>query len=330
MLSHPNWPVVVTHWVHAEVLRALERSCRPLAPAERDVVPRGEVLAKLKDAVGVLVCMADHVDEEFIEAGPELRVVSATLKGYDNIDVAACTRRGIWVTNLPDQLTRPAAELAMALILGLLRRVGEGDRHVRTGTYQGWRPQLYGSSLEGATVGIIGMGEVGRTLVAMLGPFAAQVVYTDARPVQPPPGARQVDLAELLASSDLVVPLVPLSPQTHHLLDSAALASMRPGSHLVNVCRGSVVDECAVVDSLEAGHLAGYAADVFAMEDWAQPGRRTRIPERLLRHPRTLFTPHLGTAVDSVRRGMSLAAARQVEAVLSGRSPDYALNEVPR
>jgi phosphonate dehydrogenase len=324
--------VVVTHWVHAEVLSALERFCTPLAPAARDVVPRDEVLVQLGDAAGVVVCMADHVDETFLEAGPDLRIVSATLKGYDNIDVAACTRHGVWVTILPDQLTRPAAELCMALILGLLRRVGEGDRQVRAGEYRGWRPRLYGSSLAGATVGILGLGAVGRMLASLLAPFGAQITFTDPRPVHLDDAipARKVRVPELLAESDVVVPLVPLSPQTRRLMDADMIASMRPGAYLVNVGRGSVVDEDAVADALEAGHLAGYAADVFAMEDWARPDRPRRIPDRLLRHPRTLFTPHLGTAVENVRREMSLAAVRQVEDALAGRRPEYALNEVGR
>ncbi|MFG1999939.1 NAD(P)-dependent oxidoreductase [Spirillospora sp. NPDC048911] len=321
--------VVITHWVHPEVLDALARFCRPTAPAERDVMPRDEVIARLGDAVGVVVSMADHVDEEFLAAGPRLRIVSATLKGYDNIDIAACTQRGIWATNLPVELTRPAAEHAMALILGLLRRVGEGDRRIREGGYEGWRPRLYGFSLADATVGIIGMGAVGRALAGMLAAFGARIIFSDTTSApNDTDNWRQVSLPELLTSSDVVVPLVPLSPQTGHLLDTAAIASTRPGTYLVNVGRGSVVDEEAVANALETGHLAGYAADVFAMEDWAQPERPQRIPERLLKHPRTLFTPHLGTAVHNIRREMSLAAARQVEDALAGRRPGYALNEV--
>ncbi|TDB87920.1 hydroxyacid dehydrogenase [Actinomadura sp. KC216] len=324
--------VVVTHWVHPEVIEALERFCKCAAPTERDVLPRAEVRTRLGGAAGVVVCMADHVDEEFLDAGPGLRIVSATLKGYDNIDVDACTRRGIWVTILPDHLTAPAAELTMALILGLLRRVGEGDGHVRGGRYAGWRPRLYGATLQDSTVGVIGMGKVGRALAARLKGFGTRILYSDTAPLPPGTesdlGARRVELAELLAASDIVVPLVPLTPSTRGLLDAAALARMPAGAYLVNVGRGSVVDELAVARALDSGRLAGYAADVFAMEDWALPDRPREIPRALLDHPRTLFTPHLGTAVDGVRRKMSLAAVRQVREALAGRRPEYAINEV--
>jgi phosphonate dehydrogenase len=326
--------VVVTHWVHPEVIAALERFCRPVAPAERSVVPRVEVLGRLGVAEGVLVCMADHVDEEFLAAAPRLRIVSAALKGYDNIDVAACTRRGVWLTILPGQLTAPAAELAVALILGLLRRVAEGDRLVRAGGYRGWRPTLYGSSLAGAAVGIIGMGAVGRAVTERLLPFGCRISYCDtvAMPADEERalGVRRLDLAGVLSGSDIVVPLVPLTRATYRMIDADALARMRPGCYLVNTCRGSVVDEEAVATALGSGDLAGYAADVFALEDWAVPDRPRALSERLRQHPRTLFTPHLGTAVDRVRREMSLTAARQVEQAFNDLVPEYAINRPDR
>jgi phosphonate dehydrogenase len=322
-VSEPDKPtVVVTHWVHPEVVDRLEAFSRPVVPNERDVMPRDDVLAALTEAEGVVACMADHVDEAFLAAAPRLRIVSATLKGYDNIDVDACTRRGIWLTVLPDELTAPSAELVLTLTLGILRRVREGDQLVRSGEHTGWRPVLYGATLAGSTVGIIGLGAVGRACARLFEAFGARVVYTD--PAEP----ASLPLEELLRASDVVVPLVPLAAETRDLLDQKAIAAMRAGTTLVNVCRGSVVDELAVADALESDHLAGYAADVFAMEDWAVADRPSTIPQRLLEHPRTLFTPHLGTAVDSARLAMSVAAVRQVEAALSGRRPAYAVNEV--
>lgn len=331
-MKHADRLVVVTHWVHPEVVEALEEFCRPVVPSQRGVMPREEIVTALREAQGVVVCMADHVDAQLLDAGPQLRIVAATLKGYDNIDADACTRRGIWLTILPDELTAPAAELALGLTLGILRRVGEGDRLVRSGGYQGWRPVLYGASLAGSTVGIIGLGAVGLAYARMVDACGARVVYTDVGRVDQAvtPAVTRLPYDELLGTSDVVVPLVPLTSDTREMLDDKALAAMRPGAVLVNVCRGSVVDEHAVADALESGHLAGYAADVFAMEDWAIEGRPAAIPRRLLDHPRTLFTPHLGTAVDEVRLGMSLAAARQVEAALAGTRPEYAVNMVDR
>jgi phosphonate dehydrogenase len=168
-------------------------------------------------------------------------------------------------------------------------------------------------------------------VAARLRPFGTRIVYYDARPLPPDAeselAATRLGLGDLLDVSDAVVAALPLTADTRRLFGAPALAAMRPGAFLVNVGRGSVVDEDAVADALEQGRLGGYAADVFAMEDWALPDRPRHIPPRLLSHPRTLFTPHLGSAVGSVRRQMSLEAARQVRQALAGQRPDHAVNE---
>jgi phosphonate dehydrogenase len=211
-----------------------------------------------------------------------------------------------------------------------MRRVAEADRHVRAGGFAGWRPSFYGATLRGATTGIVGMGEVGQALAALLAPFGTRIVYHDPRRLPGPAEQRlratPLSLPGLLAGSDVVVLLAPLTSGTRRLAGRSALALMRPGAFLVNVGRGSVVDEDAVAEALDGGRLGGYAADVFAMEDWALPGRPASIPARLLAHPRTLLTPHLGSAVDEVRREMSMQAARQVRQVLEGHRPDNAVN----
>jgi len=325
--------VVVTHWVHPDVADYLAGFCEPVLPSvEQGVWPSERVAAAAADAAGLIVSMADRVDDAFLRRCPRLRVVSATLKGYDNFDADACARRGIWLTILPDLLTAPAAELTAGLVIGIMRRVAEADRYVREGAFAGWRPRFYGATLRGATTGIVGMGEVGQALAALLAPFGTRIVYHDARGL--PAAAEQRlqaarrSLPDLLAGSDVVVLLLPLTAGTRRLVDRSALRLMRPGAFLVNVGRGSVVDEEAVAEALATGHLAGYAADVFAMEDWALPDRPASIPARLLAHPRTLFTPHLGSAVDEVRREMSLEAARQVRQVLEGQRPDHAVNRI--
>ena len=269
--------VVVTHWVHPEVVARLAEFCEPLTPSrEEGVWPRAQVRARARDAAGLVVCMADRVDERLLGACPRLRIVAGALKGHDNIDVAACTRRGVWVTVLPDLLTAPTAELVVGLMLAVMRRIAEGDAHVRTGRFAGWRPVFYGTSLERATVGIIGMGRLGRAVARRVRAFDARVVYVDREPLpgacEGELGARRVSLPELLAASDVVVPLVPLSESTCHLLGAAALGQLRPGAFVVNAGRGSVVDEQAVAGALEAGRLGGYAADVFAFEDQRCPG----------------------------------------------------------
>lgn len=333
--------VVVTHWVHADVTARLAEFCRPVTPSrEQEVWPRAEVLARAREADGLVVCMADRVDSELLAACPRLRVVSGVFKGHDTIDLAACVRRGVQVTVLPGLLTAPTAELVVGLTLALRRRLVEGDAWVRSGRHTGWRPHFYGSGLAGACVGIIGMGRIGRAVATRLLGFDATLVYSDPVPLPEPESRwlRRVSLPDLLAGSDVVVPLVPLTEDTRHLLDAEALGRMRPGACVVNAARGSVVDENAVAEALRDGRLGGYAADVFAFEDTAEdtagdtaPGAASiGIPPGLLAHPRTVLTPHLGSAVDDVRREMGLVAAEQVRDALAGKYPEGAITPPPR
>jgi phosphonate dehydrogenase len=289
------------------------------------VWPAARVLELAAGAEGLIACMADRVDGAFLDRCPRLRIVAATLKGYDNFDAAACAQRGVWLTTVPDTIIGPTAELAVGLALGIMRRVGEGDRAVRAGGFAGWRPQLYGTGLAGADTGIIGMGELGRAIAARLRAFGARIAYCDQQPLPAAEQARlqaaRFGLGDVMSLSDLIVVALPLDGGTAGLLGADLLRCVRPGAFLVNVGRGSVVDEEAVADALADGRLGGYAADVFAMEDWARPGRPPAIPARLLDCPRTLFTPHLGSAVDDVRRQMSLQSAGQVRQALAGQRP---------
>jgi phosphonate dehydrogenase len=331
----PRPRVVVSHWVHPEVVDYLAEFCDAVIPTrDEGVWPRAQLVGLAADADGLVMSMADSVDAAFLERCHRLRVVSATLKGYDNFDADACARRGVWLAIVPDTLIAPTAELTIGLIIGIMRRMSEGDRAIRSHSFDGWRPRLYGSTLQGATVGVVGMGQLGQAVARRLSAFEPRIVYHDSRPL-PPESERALattylDLDQLVVLSDVLVVLLPLTDRTRHLIDASVLARLPAGACLVNVGRGSVVDEEAVADALEAGSLAGYAADVFSMEDWALPGRPAQIPERLLKQPRTLFTPHLGSAVDDVRRRMSLEAARQVRQALDGRRPDHAVNHPER
>jgi phosphonate dehydrogenase len=323
--------VVVTHWTHPAVLELLRAEFRVVAPDRRDVFPEAEVLDLCRSARAVVMCMSDRLDESFLRNCPDLAIVATVLKGYDNFDVGACTRNGVWFTNVPDLLTAPTAELTIGLLLGLGRNLMPCDRLVRSGEFAGWRPTLYGCGLADRTVGLVGMGALGRAVARRLVPFEAMILYADPVPLpaDDPLSTRveRVALPELLGRSDYVVLLTPLTGSTHHLIGREQLKLCRHGAYLVNVGRGSVVDELAVADELASGHLAGFAADVFAMEDWVRPGRPQRIPEALLADgERTLFTPHLGSAVDAVRREISLTAARNVLQVLRGEVPENAAN----
>ena len=323
--------VVVTHWVHPEVSEFLTEFCDAVMPSrDEGVWPRQKVAELAADAEGLIVCMADSVDEAFLARCPRLRVISAALKGYDNFDAGACARHGVWLTIVPGTLIDPTAELAIGLMIGLMRRIAEGDEQVRRGGFAGWRPQFYGATLSGATVGLLGMGQLGQAIARRLAGFGPDMVYHDASCLDPDTeralALSYLSLGAVAETSDVLVAALPLTTRTRHLVGASLLRRMRNGAFLINVGRGSVVDEEAVAGALESGRLGGYAADVFAMEDWALPGHPAAIPDRLARHPRTLFTPHLGSAVDDVRRQMSLQAARQVKQALGGQRPDHAVN----
>lgn len=323
--------VVLTHWVHPEIIARLSTHCQVVPNMTRERLTRDEILHRTRDAQAIMTFMPDSVDDAFLAACPHLKVVGCALKGFDNYDVAACTRRGVWITNVPDLLTIPTAELTIALLIGLTRHILAGDQFVRTGQFNGWRPELYGTGLTGSTLGIIGMGAVGQAIARRLQGYELNLLYTDPRPLPQELEARwnleRTALDELLHSSDFVVPMVPYRLETAHLINSERLAVMKPGAFLVNACRGSVVDEEAVADALNTGRLAGYAADVFEMEEWARPDRPRTIPARLLADTaRTLFTPHIGSAVDSVRRAIEMEAATNILSALAGEVPPGAVN----
>ena len=323
--------VVVTHWIHNEVADYLGSSCDLLLNQTRLTLPRSVITERTEGAHAIMVFMPDSLDEEFLSACPNLKVVAAALKGYDNFDVDACTRRGIWFTIVHDLLTVPTAELAIGLLLSLTRRMPEGDRLVRTGQFAGWRPQLYGTGLSGAVCGIIGLGAVGRALAKRLKGFDVNVIYSDIVPLpaseEEETGVRRVCLEDLLRNSDFVFPLVPLRPSTFYLINRKTLLLMKKGAFLINVCRGSVVNEEDVADALRCGQIGGYAADVFEMEDWARNERPSAISPYLIRNiENTFFTPHLGSAVDSVRREIAMEAARNIIQGLNGEVPMGAVN----
>src|SRR5258706_3686147 len=324
--------VTITHVVHNEVTELLGQTCIVIGNDRHATWSRSEFVEKAEQADALMVFMPDIIDEELLRHCAKLKIVAAALKGFDNFDVQAMSRRGIWFTVVPDLLTVPTAELAITLLFGLTRRVIEGDNFVRSGNFIGWRPELYGAGLAGRTLGIVGMGAVGRTIAQRLTGFDVRIVYHDPRRLNPNE-ERDLDLTwfslhELLTQSDFVVLAVPLVDGTFHSINDGSLALMKPGSYLVNIGRGSVVDEHAVARALDSGKLAGYAADVFEIEDLQRQDRPRSIPTALLDNPRqTLFTPHLGSAVDEVRRNIELRAALNILQVLRGEVPADAVNK---
>jgi phosphonate dehydrogenase len=322
--------IVVTNRIFPDVERRLREWGEVTINDAGSPWSRDQLAERLRNTDALMAFMTDRVDGALIGGASRLKVVACALKGYDNFDADACTRAGIWLTVVPDLLTIPTAELAVALTLGLNRNLLAGDERVRNG-FEGWRAELYGSGLHGANVGIAGLGRVGLAIAERLRGFGACLHGFDQQALSPAAlsacGVSQVPWEELIDSSDVIVLALPLSPGTFHLVDAGALRRMRPDARLVNVGRGSVVDEAAVAQSLVDGHLAGYAADVFEMEDWARADRPRSVSPRLLAlRDRTLFTPHLGSGVRSTRLAIEHAAADAIIAVLSGAEPANAVN----
>jgi phosphonate dehydrogenase len=322
----PKLPkIVLTHPVHEAVHSRLQAHGQVLMNPQTQPWPRAQLQQHLADADAMMGFMTDHVDAALLRAAPRLAIVACALKGFDNYDVAACTEAGVWVSIVPDLLTEPTAELAIGLAIGLARHVRAGDALVREGSFQGWRPQLYGSGLAGAEVAVLGLGAVGQAIIARLQGFGcARIHGIDPQPRLP--ALQQLPLQDALARADHVFVAAPLTPTSLHLLNPQTLAHSKPGQFIVNVGRGAVVDEEAIADALDSGRLAGYAADVFGCEDWALPDRPASVPERLRNSSRTLLTPHLGSAVASVRLAIEHRAADNIVAVLLGQAPPDAIN----
>lgn len=273
----------------------------------------------------LMVFMPDHVNADTLTRFPQLKIIAGAFKGADNVSVDLCTARGIWVTVVSDALTAPTAELALTLLLNAARRVREGDTIVRREARGGWRPGLHGFGLRDCTIGIVGAGAVGRELGRMLVALGASPVFhdLDARQVNDLP---DLPLATLMRRSRAVVLALPLTETTHHLVDASQIGLMPYDSVLVNVGRGSTVDEEAVADALASGHLAAYATDVFATEDIGRDTQPTGIAASLLSHPRCVFTPHIGSATTTARRAVETQAARSILQALRGMRPDGAVN----
>jgi glyoxylate reductase len=273
---------------------------------------------QLATADAAVTLLTNVVDADFLRAAPRLKVVANVAVGFNNIDVPACARRGVLVTNTPGVLTDATADLAMALILMVTRRLAEGERLIRSGRPWQWGMfMMLGTGLQGRRLGIIGMGAIGQALARRARAFDMDVVYHSRRPVssgvEARRGARKVALDELLASSDVVSVNCPYNADTHHLIDAAALARMRPSAYLVNTARGPIVHERAVADALRAGVIAGAALDVYEQEPAVDPG--------LLDLDNVVLVPHLGSATRETRDAMATLAARNVAAVLAGDPP---------
>ena len=277
-----------------------------------------ELYERIAGADAVLTLLTTKVDGAFLEAaGPHLKVVSNVAVGYNNIDVAACRQHGVVATNTPGVLTDATADIAMALILMVTRRLGEGERIVRSNKPWQWGMfMLLGSGLQGRRLGIVGMGAIGQALARRAKAFGMTVAYSNrsaaSAEIESDLGAERLSLDEMLATSDIVSINCPYSTETHHLIGSEQFELMRSTAFLVNTARGPIVDETALVKALRTGEIAGAGLDVYEHEPQLAAG--------LSELDNVVLIPHLGSATVETRAAMATLAARNTVAVLSGQA----------
>ena len=277
---------------------------------ERELEESFELVETPSEAEGVVLTPAVPVDAAYLDAaGPQLRIVANYAVGIDNIELDAARERGVVVSNTPGVLTNATAEHAIALVLALLRRIGEGDRSLRRRDPWEWGPDfMVGESLEGKEVLVVGPGRIGRRVAEL----------ATAHGARPTSAGRGDDLLPLLEVADVVTVHCPLTPETRHLIDAAALGAMKPTAVLVNTARGQVIDEAALVAALEAGTIAGAALDVFEHEP--------AVSEELLVMENVVLTPHIASATRETRLAMGMLVVSALRAVLlEGRTPPNAV-----
>jgi len=305
--------VVVTRRLPEPALAALRESGADVwVSAEDRPLTTGELHAAVRGADAIVTMLHDRVDDALLDAaGGQLKVVANVAVGYDNVDVDAARRHGVTVTNTPGVLTDATADLAIALLLAVTRRLGEGERLIRSPEPWAWAIDfMLGRGLRGKTLGIVGYGEIGRATAQRARAFGMEIVYTRRSRGDDP---EQVELDELLERSHAVSLHCPLTPETRHLIDADALARMRDDAYLVNTARGPVVDEAALATALRDGAIAGAALDVFEREPEVHPD--------LVDLENVVLVPHLGSATVETRTAMAELAAANAVAVLAGEDP---------
>ena len=282
-------------------------------------IGREELLRRVAGVDAVVSLLTERIDAELLDAaGPQLKVVANVAVGYDNIDVPACTERSVVATNTPGVLTDATADIAFGLILMATRRLGEGERLIRSGREWKWGMFfLLGSGLQGKTLGVVGMGGIGQATARRARAFGMEIVYQSRSEIDAgiaaELGARRVELDELLSVSDVVSLHCPYGPATHHLIGAEQLAAMQDSAYLVNTARGPIVDEAALASALREGRIAGAGLDVYEHEP--------RVHPELRELDNVVLLPHLGSATVETRTAMAVLAAENVLAVLGGQRP---------
>jgi gluconate 2-dehydrogenase len=315
--------ILVTREVFDETLAFLVQHCE-VESNQQDAAFSPETLAqKLADKDGVVCCLTDRVDAKLLESCARLKVVANIAVGYNNIDLAACTARGVMATNTPGVLDDSTADLAWALMLAAARRLTELERRVRGGEWTGWKlKQWLGVDVHHATLGIFGLGRIGQAIARRAAGFEMNVLYHNrkrvAADVEQRCNAVYATKLDLLRQSDFVVLQVPYSPETHHMIGAAELQQMKPTAILINSTRGGVVDDAALIAALKSGVIRAAGLDVFENEP--------RLNPAFLGLDNVVLAPHVGSSTEATRRAMAMTAARNLVAALSGGKPPNLLN----
>ena len=315
--------ILVTREVFDETLAYLAEHCEVDSNQQDTPLEPQEMVTRLTGRQGMVCCLTDRVDAALLAACPGLQAVANIAVGYNNIDVAACTARGVMVTNTPGVLDDSTADFAWALMLAAARRVAELDTRVRHGEWTGWLlKQWLGVDVHHATLGIVGMGRIGQAIARRASGFDMNVLYCNRKrldaALEQRLNARHVAKRELLEQSDFVILQVPYSAETHHLIGGQELAWMKPSAILVNSSRGGVVDDAALVEALSRGKLRGAALDVFENEPKLHPG--------FLGLANIVLAPHVASSTEATRALMAMTAARNLVAALAGSTPPNWVN----
>jgi len=336
VLKHNKPIVYCTRKLLSEGLNLLNPFCDVIENETYENPSKRDIILSTKNAHALCCFVPDLIDEEIINSCSVLRIISIFAAGYDNVDIAAATRKGIWVANVPETLSEPTADLTWALLLAVARKLISGDSFVRAEKFTGWShpTPFLGNNIFGKKMGIIGMGKLGRAIACRALGFNMTVLYYQRQQLDSD-CERELNLIyvardEIFKQSDFICIASPLTDKTFHQISTRELSLMKPSACLINTARGSEVDEEAVARALRDKRIAGYAADVFEMEDTQFSNRPSYINQFLVNQPGcTVLTPHLGTATMETRIELSKIQALNVLQVLRGERPFGAVNDVP-
>ncbi len=315
--------IVITREVFDDAIDFLQQHCEVDANQADAPYTPDALAAKLSNAQGLMCALTDRVDAGLIARSPQLKAVANIAVGYNNIDVPACTARGIQVTNTPGVLDDSTADLAFALMLATARRITEVEAYIRKGEWTGWKlKQWLGVDVHHATLGIVGMGRIGQAIARRAYGFEMKLIYHNRKRAAPEieqrVNATYASLDELLAQADFVILQMPYTPETHHLIGAKELAKMKPGAILINSTRGGVVDDKALIEALKNGVIRAAGLDVFEGEPKLDAG--------FLTLQNVVLVPHIGSSTEATRRAMAMTAAKNLVAALSGAEPPNLVN----